>query len=339
MPEKSGFFDSTVEDPREYTADEFAEYFRQVLTDGIFNGGTNLKVEASGTDMRTHILPGYAWIQGYMYKVYDEPLFLQHDLPDAQLDRIDRIVLRLDTSLEARSIRAVILKGTPAANPVAPPIVRENNIFDLSLAQIRIIAGKSYIEAFQITDERLDTNVCGLVNSLIQADTTEIFNQFQAWYNSKTAEFQQEWEDWFATIQNSGFETPAGAQAKVDAAIAAHSADNTKHVTSAERTAWNSAEANAKAYTDTAPEAMQRNLGIFNIYKSGKDSNGIFTTVEYKRLDGKLFARSVLSGGTSPQYTTRTITYYGTDGTTVLRTDTYTLTYDTDGELISEVKQ
>ncbi|KXG09956.1 hypothetical protein AT864_01516 [Anoxybacillus sp. P3H1B] len=316
MPEKSGFFDSTAEDPREYTADEFAEYFRRLLTDGIFNGGTNLKVEATGTDMKTHILPGYAWIQGYMYKVYDEPLYLQHDLPDAQLDRIDRIVLRLDTSLEVRSIRAVVLKGEPAANPVAPSIVRENNIFDLSLAQVRIIAGKSYIEAFQITDERLDTNVCGLVNSLIQADTTEIFNEFYSWLETKKNEYQQDWEDWFANVQNSGFETPSGAQQKA-----------------------NQAEANAKAYTDTAPEAMQRNLANFNVYKSGKDANGIFTTVEYKRPNGTLYAKSVLTGGTSPQYTTRTITYYDTDGTTVLRADTYTLVYDADGDLISEVKQ
>jgi Phage tail fibre repeat len=101
----------------------------------------------------------------------------------------------------------------------------------------------------------------------------------------------------------------------------------------------NQAEANAKAYTDSAPEAMQRNLGIFNVYKSGKDSNGIFTIVEYKRADGTLYARSVLSGGTSPQYTTRTITYYAADGTTVIRTDPYTLVYDADGDLISEVKQ
>jgi hypothetical protein len=316
MPEKSGFFDSTAEDPREYTADEFAEYFRRLLTDGIFNGGTNLKVGATGTDMRTHILPGYAWIQGYMYKVYDEPLYLQHDLPDAQLDRIDRIVLRLDTSLEARSIRAMILKGTPAANPVAPSIVRENNIFDLSLAQVRIIAGKSYVEAFQITDERLDTNVCGLVNSLIQADTTEIFNEFYSWLNTKKTEYQQDWDDWFSSIQNSSYETPDGAQHKA-----------------------NQAESNAKAYIDSAPEPMQRNLGIFNVYKSGKDANGIYTIVEYKRADGTLYARSVLSGGVSPQYTTRTITYYAADGTTVLRTDTYTFTFDADGDLISEVKQ
>lgn len=77
----------------------------------------------------------------------------------------------------------------------------------------------------------------------------------------------------------------------------------------------------------------------FQIYKRGKDANGIFTIVEYKRADGTLYARSVLSGGTSPKYTTRTITYYGTDGTTVIRTDPYTLVYDADGDLISEVKQ
>jgi hypothetical protein len=121
--------------------------------------------------------------------------------------------------------------------------------------------------------------------------------------------------------------------------FAAHTADNVKHITAAERAAWNSAEANAKAYTDSAPEAMQRNLGVFNVYKSGKDENGIFTIVEYERADGTLYARSVLSGGTSPQYTTRTITYYDNDGTTVLRTDPYTLIYDADGDLIGEVKQ
>lgn len=131
----------------------------------------------------------------------------------------------------------------------------------------------------------------------------------------------------------------ANAVKQVNDAVAAHLADNVKHITATERAAWNSAEANAKAYTDSAPEAMQRNLGIFNVYKSGKDANGIFTIVEYKRSDGTLYARSVLSGGTSPQYTTRTITYYAADGTTVIRTDPYTLVYDADGDLISEVKQ
>lgn len=73
--------------------------------------------------------------------------------------------------------------------------------------------------------------------------------------------------------------------------------------------------------------------------KLNKDDNGIYTTVELKRADTKLYMRSVLSGGISPKYTTRTETYYGVDGTTVLATKIYTRTYDADEVLVSEVLQ
>ncbi|MCC2250489.1 hypothetical protein JUJ52_11005 [Virgibacillus sp. AGTR] len=197
MAELSRFFDSTPDDDREYTADEFAEYFRRLLSNGIFNGGTNLKVEADGNNIETYINQGFGWIEGYLYKIQDEPFYLQHDLPHNELDRIDRIVLRLNTSLEVRSINAVVLKGTPSTSPQAPALTRENNIYELSLAQVKIEAGKSYIEGYQVTDERLNNDVCGLVNSLIQADTTEIFNQFQQWYEAKTASHEGQWEDWY----------------------------------------------------------------------------------------------------------------------------------------------
>lgn len=205
MAERYRFFDSTAEDERFYTADEFAEYFRTFLSDGIFNGGTNLQVLATGTDMTVKVQPGYAWLRGYMYAVQDEPVTLTHDLPDPTLDRIDRIVLRLDTSLEKRSIRAMILKGEPGAEPVAPQIVRQDNIFDLGIATVRLIAGKSFIEDFQITDTRLDANVCGLVNSLIKADTTNLFVQFQSqwlnWFFTNTNRFHADFDAWFENIR------------------------------------------------------------------------------------------------------------------------------------------
>lgn len=76
----------------------------------------------------------------------------------------------------------------------------------------------------------------------------------------------------------------------------------------------------------------------YKMIKSGKDSNGVFTVVEeYRKSDNTLAEKSVLSGGTSPKYTTRTITYYGIDGTTVEKTETFTLSYDTDGDCTSEV--
>lgn len=72
--------------------------------------------------------------------------------------------------------------------------------------------------------------------------------------------------------------------------------------------------------------------------RSNKDSNGIFTTVTYKRKsDGTIYAKSVLSGGTSPNYTTKTETFYGTDGTTVIETNVYNVSYDSDGDWIGEL--
>jgi hypothetical protein len=59
------------------------------------------------------------------------------------------------------------------------------------------------------------------------------------------------------------------------------------------------------------------NLAKFYTKKFDTDDNGIDTRVEKYRLNGTLLEKSVLSGGTSPNYTTRTITFYAADGATV----------------------
>lgn len=204
MAELYRFFDSIDgEDERSYTADEFAEYFRQVISSGILNGGTNLQVVCSGTDMNVSILPGYAWLEGYLYKIDTEPLVLTQDAADPALDRIDRVVIRLDKRLEYRYVKAFILKGTPAETPAAPAITRDENIYELSLAQVRVIGGKSFVIQSEITDERLNTQVCGLANSLVTADTTEIYNQFNDYLNSYKTTKNNEYNAWIANIQNA----------------------------------------------------------------------------------------------------------------------------------------
>lgn len=191
MPEKSGFFDSTADDMREYPARDFAEYFARFVTNGVFNGGQYLNPTASGQDANISLSPGYAWINGYVYSIYDSPLVLPIE-PAAALDRIDRIVLRLDTSTPVRSIRALVVQGLPASNPVPPSLVRSGNIYDLSIAQVRVPANSTIITQANITDERLNQDVCGLVNSLIRVDT---------------ATFQAQWDAFMQDIQNQGFAT------------------------------------------------------------------------------------------------------------------------------------
>lgn len=90
-------------------------------------------------------------------------------------------------------------------------------------------------------------------------------------------------------------------------------------------------------FTEHSIDDALHNISV-KVIKTNKDAEGIFTTVEhYRKSDDTLVRKSVLSGGTSPQYTTRTITYYGKDGTTVVKEDIFTLSYDSDGVLISEV--
>lgn len=305
MAEFYRFFDSTLDDIREYTADEYAEYFRMVLTSGIYNGGTNLQAYSKGTSMSVDIKDGFACINGYLYKVQGG-VSVKLATADVTYDRIDRIVIRWDKREESRYIKAMVVKGTPSANPVAPAIKREGEIYDLSLAQVRVKAGTSYVVSADITDERLNTTVCGLVNSLVQADTTEIFNQFKAWYDLKIPEFEKQWTKWFDKQQLKGFVTNEeidGLKKEVETVIQEANVTNT-----------------------------------LKVIKSGKDSEGVYTVVTYKRkADDTTYCVSTLSGGTSPLYTTRTEKYYDVTGTSVVATHTFTLSYDEDENLISEV--
>lgn len=155
MAEKSMFFDS-IDGDREYPARDFAKYFSTLVTTGVFADQLDsLEVNGHGMELKSVIKPGRAFINGYFYE-NDDILELQHDTAHPTLDRIDRVVLRLDLSLEKREIRAVIIKGEPSEKPTPPPLIREGDIYDLPLAQQVIKAGLSYIpsDGSQTIDER-----------------------------------------------------------------------------------------------------------------------------------------------------------------------------------------
>ena len=76
-----------------------------------------------------------------------------------------------------------------------------------------------------------------------------------------------------------------------------------------------------------------------SITRTNEDANGLFTVISHYRADGTLYKTSTLSGGTSPEYTTRTVVYYVEDGITVKSTQVYALAYNTSGILISETLQ
>lgn len=271
--EKSYFFNS-VNGDRKYDTKDWANYFNKFITNGVFpNPSTNLQVMA-GDGMNVIVKAGSAWINGYCYENTSD-YTLTIEAADGVLNRIDRIVIRLDTI--GRAISAVVKKGTFASTPIAPSLQRDADAYELGIADVSITKGVVSISQVNISDLRLNTSLCGVVNSLIQVDTTTLFAQYEAGMKEKENQFTQDFIAWFQTIQGTlsgdvagnllnlinthknnkdnphevtaaqiGAETPVGAQAKADAAktdaidaLNTHKNDNTDHITATERTAWN----------------------------------------------------------------------------------------------------
>lgn len=163
--EKSGFFNSSGGD-RIYDAADFAAYFGSLVSNGIFYANTtNLQV-TPGSGMAVSIAIGSAWINGYRYENTEA---LSKTLPTANgsFPRIDRIVIRW--SLLNRNILSAVLTGTAAATPSAPALTRNSNVYELCLAEVLVPQAAASITAGNITDTRLNSSLCGTVNSLVTA--------------------------------------------------------------------------------------------------------------------------------------------------------------------------
>lgn len=165
MAEKYGFFNSADGD-RIYDAVDFAAYFGGLVSNGVFYmAATNLQVSPA-IALAVSVAAGSAWINGYRYENTDD-LNMPLTTANGSNPRIDRIVVRL--SQISRSIQIAIIAGTPAATPSAPELTRTSDVYELGIADVLVPAAATSIVANNITDTRLNTDLCGLVNSLVSA--------------------------------------------------------------------------------------------------------------------------------------------------------------------------
>jgi len=214
MAERSGFFngrqlrdqdglpllheDGSPRFDREYTAAEFADMFSLYLTNGIRNGGDNLRVIADN-GLFVRVLPGDGMINGYFYKLLDDGRTFQIDRNTGGGTRVDRIVLRLDLRQdEGRLISLELKRGDTS-------LTRTNEIWELALADISVPLNFTNLTQTQITDRRLNPNLCGIIHSLVSIDTTNLLAQIDSYFAQK----QQLWDNqtneyntWFEGISN-----------------------------------------------------------------------------------------------------------------------------------------
>lgn len=200
--EKSSFFNS-VKGDRKYSAEDWAAYFGSIIGNGVFPQPSNgLQVEKY-SGMYIKVQPGKAWINGYFYTA-TTLVSLSLSAANGSQDRIDRVVLRWNRV--NREIKLAVKAGVPASTPVGADLQRDTDIYELCLAEIYVTAGITKIDQANITDKRLDSDLCGLVASLVEQLDTAAFNvQLEAWmaqYKEETGErlelMASDMESWFA---------------------------------------------------------------------------------------------------------------------------------------------
>lgn len=172
-----------------------AQMWFATRTSGVY-AAEHLPVTANGT-MSLTLGTGIAWLHydtfaGCVYGNTDNRT-LTANMSDAALDRIDRVCIRLEM-LNNRCY-AYIKRGVPSSVPEPPDLQRDNVAYEISVAKIHVCVGATGINAGDITDERLDAEVCGLMSDGVTAiDTSVIQAQFADLIVKLQAELQKAYE-------------------------------------------------------------------------------------------------------------------------------------------------
>lgn len=172
-----------MEGDREYAAEVFRKYFAKYLSNGVYYGhyknyGENSMKVVLENGLSIKVLKGCGLIEGADYENEIDTIFAL-DRP-ATGERIDRVVVQMNTSLDSRDTGLYIKEGngtTPAE------LQRDENIYEICVAEITVKSTSNLTET-DIKDTRLDKNLCGIVNSLISVDGEKLYQQFQEYIDS-----------------------------------------------------------------------------------------------------------------------------------------------------------
>lgn len=184
MAEKSGFFNSRLingEWDRKYTAGDYSDNLSVVIGNGVLRSeADDLKVTAQG--MLVTVAAGRGWINGHYYR--NTAAMTLSPVPVASGgSRYDRVVLRMDATLQNRDVHIEYLQGVASNDPQKPSLTRTDSIYDLCLADIYVQSGQNYVIAY---DTRNDKEVCGWVYS-VSGDNSffeSLDNDFWTWFNN-----------------------------------------------------------------------------------------------------------------------------------------------------------
>lgn len=218
----SGFFNS-VDHDRLYDATDISRLFDGLIRDGIFASIGDCLVVKQSNKMNVTVGTGRAWFNHTWS--YNDALY-PVTIPPSEIlmDRIDAIVLEINSVESVRANSIKLIKGTPASTPTKPALTNTKEVHQYPLAYVTV--GKEVVSIRQADIENcVGTSVCPFVTGILEVISIEqlipqwkdILNRFveentanfNTWMNGEKQNYQawltaakKEITDWQATSKS-----------------------------------------------------------------------------------------------------------------------------------------
>lgn len=218
----SGFFNS-VDHDRLYDATDISRLFDGLIRDGIFASIGDCLVVKQSNQMNVTVGTGRAWFNHTWS--YNDALY-PVTIPPSEIlmDRIDAVVLEINSVESVRANSIKLIKGTPSSTPTKPALTNTKEVHQYPLAYVTV--GKEVTSIRQADIENcVGTSACPFVTGILEVISIEqlipqwkdILNRFveentanfNTWMNGEKQNYQawltaakKEITDWQATSKS-----------------------------------------------------------------------------------------------------------------------------------------
>lgn len=191
-----GFYDNKNTngvDDRVYSAKDMREPYKSIFSDGVKPNadgtlGNDLLVEAV-SGMQIRVAAGRGLFGGAFF--WNKSIYTITLDTASTTDRYDCIIIRADDTENVRN--TTIYVKSLADVPTASNLIRTEDINEYCLGYVKVPALATSITQSNITDTRLNQNLCGVI--------TGVFNQVDG--AALNAKFEAAFNEWFDDIKDA----------------------------------------------------------------------------------------------------------------------------------------
>lgn len=201
MSVTSGFYPSLNGD-RKYSAADFASIYSGVINDGVFASIGTCFVAKVGSNNLINIGIGRAWLNN-SYIENDSVLPVSCSEPNLLYDRIDAIVIEINSSDLVRGNSIKFIEGVAASTPTTPTLQKSINVNQYPICYIYRRANSTSIAQADITNKVGSADLKFVTAILEVISIEELMGQWESQLDNFVDQEENDIDEFMTQMQNN----------------------------------------------------------------------------------------------------------------------------------------